>query len=66
MTCARFYAAGATDTGACARAALASLLAPEVMATETPPSVRRSARATDPSVRSRLLAKLRALARALR
>jgi hypothetical protein len=44
VTCARFYAAGATDAGACARTALTTLLAPEVMASETPASVRRSAR----------------------
>jgi len=44
ITCARFYAGGATDAGARARAALTTLLAPEVMVTETPASVRRSAR----------------------
>jgi hypothetical protein len=44
VTCARFYAAGASDAGACAQTALATLLAPEVMLTETPASVRRSAR----------------------
>jgi len=36
VTCARFYAAGATDAGACARTALTTLLAPDVMVTETP------------------------------
>jgi hypothetical protein len=44
MTCARFYAAGSADAGVCARRVLATLLAPEVMLTETPASVRRSAR----------------------
>ncbi len=42
VTCARFYAAGATDTGACARATLTSLLAPEVMTSASPPTARRS------------------------
>jgi len=44
VTCARFYAAGATDAGARARTALTALLAAEVMVTDTPASVRRSAR----------------------
>ena len=44
VTCARFYAAGGTDAGACAHAALATLLAPEVMTSETPASMRRGAR----------------------
>jgi hypothetical protein len=44
VTCARFYAAGTTDAGARARTTLTALLAPEVMLTETPASVRRSAR----------------------
>jgi len=44
VTCARFYAAGATDAGACARTALATLLAPETMVTATPASARRGTR----------------------
>ena len=44
VTCTRFYAAGGTDAGACARAALTTLLAPEVMTSETPASIRRGAR----------------------
>jgi hypothetical protein len=44
VACARFYAAGSTDAGVSARRVLATLLAPEVMLTETPASVRRSAR----------------------
>jgi len=44
VTCARFYAAGATDAGACARTTLTTLLLPDVMASETPASARRAPR----------------------
>lgn len=44
VTCARFYATGAADAGACARTALATLLAPEVMVSPTPMAARRGAR----------------------
>jgi len=44
VTCARFYAAGATDAGACARTALATLLAPETMVSATPAAARRGRR----------------------
>jgi hypothetical protein len=44
VTCARFYAAGATDTGACARSAVATLLAPETMVSASPATARRSRR----------------------